>query len=790
LSRIFTVMPEARTPNPDSSAPVDVRWSDGAVTVRDARAFGPGGGALAHLFLRRVFALPEVRSVRLDRAEGAAVVRFDAGAGGFAGRLAAAVRGATGPLAPEAVPRPDGHAGVTVTRHGAVLTTWEVVHDGPGRLRLRNRAVRRDPALAWRVEAALGDLPGVREARVGRWSATLLVRYDPAEVSAADLIRRAERALDPEPTDADPDPGPPVRFGLANATLGAAALGELVVPALVPVSAVLVVGSNASTIRDAAGQLQRGKFGPAVVYTAIVGSALASGQFVACALMGWMVKHWQRMGREDLARQRRQLVEACGPPHAPPRLAPGDVVTVAAGEVVPADGRVVHGTEVVDERGLAWGEGLVSRAPGDHVQAGARVLTGQIQVAVERAGGATRAAAVGRLLEAATRPSLARTGPDLRAGPLACKAVGPTLATAGVGFLVGNLATAAAILAPDYGTGPGLAEPLGVLRDLTDALRRGLLVRDPTALRRATEVDVVVLNDHPALRRHGLELATVQTPLPETDDLFRYAAGAARHLADDRAAALAAACRGRGLPMLRLDAEEVGAGVTVRHGRRTVRVFDLPPNGDPAAPLAVAIDGTVAGTFRFRRARGPEAAGAVARFRELAGAPVVLLSDRPEHDASGLARALAVDRHAAGLSADDKARFLDDCRRRGVRTAWVGDARDAARPAAACHLAVAFAGDGATDLESSPAGVLLLTPRLAPLSDLWGIARAHTERLRAAERMTLGPNLVCVAGAFAFGFSSLTAVLISNLGTLGVYARSAGPLPDPRSPGRPAWRES
>ena len=40
----------------------------------------------------------------------------------------------------------------------------------------------------------------------------------------------------------------------------------------------------------------------------------------------------------------------------------------------------------------------------------------------------------------------------------------------------------------------------------------------------------------------------------------------------------------------------------------------------------------------------------------------------------------------------------------------------------------------------------------------------------------VGPNLACVAGAFLFGFSGLTVVALSNLGTYGVYTRATGSL--------------
>ena len=62
----------------------------------------------------------------------------------------------------------------------------------------------------------------------------------------------------------------------------------------------------------------------------------------------------------------------------------------------------------------------------------------------------------------------------------------------------------------------------------------------------------------------------------------------------------------------------------------------------------------------------------------------------------------------------------------------------------------------------------------------------------------LWPNLFCVAGAFTLGFTSLTTVVLSNLGTYQVYRRMSSALrerpgfdrgPSPRRasfPSRPA----
>jgi Cu2+-exporting ATPase len=151
-----------------------------------------------------------------------------------------------------------------------------------------------------------------------------------------------------------------------------------------------------------------------------------------------------------------------------------------------------------------------------------------------------------------------------------------------------------------------------------------------------------------------------------------------------------------------------------------------------------------------------------------------------------MARSLGVDLYRGDFSGEETAAFLRGCREKGIRTAFVGDCRE--RPAAAgeAHVALSFVGEA--DLESDPAGLLLQQARTRSLADLWELSRSHAGRVRQAENFILVPNLLCVAGAFLFGFTGMTAVMLSNLGTLGLYRRASDSLreldaPGPRRPG-------
>ncbi len=188
----------------------------------------------------------------------------------------------------------------------------------------------------------------------------------------------------------------------------------------------------------------------------------------------------------------------------------GDRVVVKTGDIIPADGSVVDGDGVVDERNVSGIDGAARKRSGGSALAGSVVLFGQFQIEVGRLGEETRAAAIRRVLALVLSPTVSRSRPGDR-NHLAERAVAPTLATAGLGLALGDLNTAAAILGPDYATGPTLAGSLLSIGDIAQCLSRGIVVRDPKALDRLAQVDLLVVADHPGIERPELRVAAIDT---------------------------------------------------------------------------------------------------------------------------------------------------------------------------------------------------------------------------------------------------------------------------------------
>ena len=487
------------------------------LVVRDEQIFGPGRESQCERFLGRVFSGRggPTRSRSIGR-EATAAIRHDAGPrrpARFLERLAAAIRDDVPPASSPALPRASRETTCTIFRHGALLSTCEVVSDRPGRLRLRHEDLRRDHALAGRSRASWTG-PGRSPATFSRWTESLLIRYD-----AATLARRARpagrggarppRAVGAAALRADADPVRPAEYEPGHRGAGrlrrpgpdAAQRGPPgrhqppdVPGGLAPGPAAEV--RPAGTLHDHRGR-DAGQRPVPRLRPDVPGSS-SSGRAGSAA--SWRPNgggSWTRAcpGPASAAWSRPTAARSWSPSIGSGQ---GDRVVVGSSEPVPADGRVIEGGGIVDERSVRGLEGASRKRPGDTVLAGSTVLAGWLRIEVAGPSATGRGPTqIGRPLVAATSPAAGPMTPTLRAEAFADRAVGPTLATAGVGLLVGDLTAAGAILRPDYATGPGAGVPAG------DAPRRrplrppGDRGPHPDAFERLAEVDLIVLDDDP-----------------------------------------------------------------------------------------------------------------------------------------------------------------------------------------------------------------------------------------------------------------------------------------------------
>lgn len=791
---------------------VQLSWGPETITLHDEATFGTAGAELSGLFLRRVFSVQEVRSVHIDRAVGKAEIRHVRGklrVADLLQRLAAAMR--SGPAETvRLLPLDLSRKKFAIYRHGDLLSTWEVLGERPGVLALRHELISNDRPTARRIAQHVESLHGVKSSDLSLLGGQLCIRFDPAQTRAERLLQALEVAPESLPAiAADPSEPSPVKFGLVNTAMALSVTSDFLVPSFWPATAALLVGSSLGTFRHAATQLGSGQVGLPVLYTSIAAATLATAQFLPWALMNWMLRFWNHRYQHQLFSARRRLlgdvilqdrfarVEAAGGVQVEvpvERLVPGDLILVSAGEKLAVDGRIVKGYGLIDERVVLGTAGMTRKSPEEPVYAGSIVLSGNFQVETSRQGSATRAAALARTALAAITHQPGIKTPTLIGERFASRLVAPTLATAGLGLYLAGPPMALAIMDTDYASGPGLAYSLEALQALAVCSRQGIVVRDMRAIEQMAQADVLLLEHHPWLEVMEPEVASVRVFPGHTEyQILRYAASALCDLDDQRVVALRAACRSRRITLLDRIPTEYGTDVTMIYKSQVIKVGNLggqapsakkgsSGHGRVLAPgidsLMVGINGQIAGLIDFRAGVRRLATSAIRELRTRARHPLAigLVSESNGPQIGQLAASLGVDFHEGNISPANLVQLIRGCRKRGLKVAFAGNCLTKTRAAREADVAISLDEGGLENLDRNPAAILLLKPDLARLGTLYEAAQIHRQRILAAQGSAWIPNLLCVGGAFFFGFTSLATVAITNLGTYSTYARTSASI--------------
>ena len=80
-------------------------------------------------------------------------------------------------------------------RYGSAVTNWEVMHEIPGRLRIKNSVVHRKSDLCQAIERELMSVLGVDSYKTNPLTSTVLVQYDPKELTRDQIIEIIDGAL-------------------------------------------------------------------------------------------------------------------------------------------------------------------------------------------------------------------------------------------------------------------------------------------------------------------------------------------------------------------------------------------------------------------------------------------------------------------------------------------------------------------------------------------------------------------------------------------------------------------
>jgi P-type Cu2+ transporter len=417
------------------------------------------------------------------------------------------------------------------------------------------------------------------------------------------------------------------------------------------------------------------------------------------------------------------------------QLAVGDRLLVRAGEVVPADGDIMHGRTSVDESMLT-GEPLpVDRSPGDRLAAGTLNVSQPVHLRVTATGTATALAGIVALLRRAQaeRPRIARAADRMASRFLARVLIGAGLVCA---FWLAVDPTRAfpatlAVLVVACPCAFSLATLVAVASANAALARRGVLVTNQDAMEALAKVTRVVFDKTGTLTDGEVSIlhCTPMGALPE-QDCRRIAAALEAGSEHPIARAFGTAPAASPARELRV---QPGAGIegTVdgrRYligtpafvtGARPLHAAEDRPREDDGAIVLGSIDRELA-RFTVGDAPRPDSAGAVAAL-QAQGLGTEILSGDGRGAVRRVAEHCGIRDYAYRQSPGDKLERVRSLTSRGEFIAMVGDGINDAPVLGGSGLSIAMSRGSALALAS--ADLILVGNSLQALPEAFVVAR-------------------------------------------------------------------
>ena len=606
---------------------------------------------------------------------------------------------------------------------------FTVRHSIPGRIRLYVPALYRQSSFSHSAIVWLEKQSGINAARINHACASLIIEFEQGAsqalsallfyVSSTDLdqvraiidqVDSADENIAVLPVRRSTDataPELPGRWPLVLPTLSLA-FSFFLHPATVALNVPLMLW-NAFPIAKRAWRVwsRERRLNVDFLDVLAVSASIGQGHLLAGAVITWVIclGNWirdltaagSRRAMSDLLefQAKAAWVVRDGTVVSIPssQLNVGDTIIVYPGEMIPADGEILHGVASIDQKTIS-GESLpIIRAEGDAVFAVTVIHEGQITIRAIRVGSQTIAGQIAELVDAAP---VGDTRMQNHAERFADRLVLPTLALAtGTALLTRNFNRFLSLVIVDYGTGIRVAAPTSALSSMTHAARVGIIIKSGRHMERLAEVDTVVF-DKTGTLTHGVptvvDVISCRRGI-SPHQLLALAAAAEARLRHPVAEALRAKARELSVEIPACDETRLSVGLGVQGqvngyylhvgNERFLRQSDIRINHISAdrtafdqrgySCLYIAIDGVFAGLVPYADHIRPETPAVIKTLHAMGMRNTIMLTGDNAVVARATAEGLGLTRQYADMLPADKAEVIQDLRRDGNVVAMVGD---------------------------------------------------------------------------------------------------------------------
>ncbi len=657
------------------------------------------------------------------------------------------------------------------------------------------------------IERELMSVLGVDKFKTSALTSTVVVDYDPHELSRVQMIEIIESALQnaDHPTELDKLD---LHLPICTASLPLAAVAQFAFPPLLPVAAVVFAYTSIPTFKEARAVLfEEKRLGVDVLDAIVVIGCLGTMSIFPGAVLCWCLGLGKVLVKRTQDNSKKLLLNAFGkqPRYvwlyrdgvevqiSMDRLEQGDIIVVNTGEVVPVDGVIVEGMAMIDQHALTGESTPAEKGVGDKVFASTLMVAGKVFVSVEKSGSDTASAKISQILNDSAGYKLSSQHKGER---LADKAVIPTLAIGSLGLATMGPAGAVAVLNSDFGTGIRMAAPLAMLSSLALCANKGILVKDGRALELMNEIDTVLFDKTGTLTRERPEVGRIIAANGFSEErILQFAAAAERKFHHPIALAILHKAKEWNLELPAIDDTQykVGYGITVHVEGHTVRVgskrfmemegIELPPEVKESLEVShleghtvvmVSVDGQLGGALELQAAVRPEVRDIVAGLRQRGIKHLAIISGDHDAPTRKLAESLGMDRYFAQVLPADKADYVEKLQKEGRKVCFVGDGINDSIALKKANVSISLRG--ASSIATDTAHIVFLEEGLAKLCELRDISHDLDRNVKRSWNLILAPNIACIVGVFTLGFGIMASVVTNNVAALAALGNGMLPL--------------
>jgi Cu2+-exporting ATPase len=453
-------------------------------------------------------------------------------------------------------------------------------------------------------------------------------------------------------------------------------------------------------------------------------------------------------------------------------IAVGATMLVAAGDRLAADGLVVTGESRIDASILTGESAPVEAQPGVRLLAGMLNLDGPLTVSVTAAGEDRTIAGLARAMEDAGQHRSRYVRIADRASRYYAPAVHTLAALSFAGWMIAgagvhqSLLIAVAVLLITCPCALGLAVPVAQVVAAGALMRKGILVKDGSALERLAEADRTLVDKTGTVTLGRPEPVSLTMLSPAQRSIALALAQSSNHpLGRGLVGALAA----EGItPAAVADIrEEAGEGMTGRIDGRTV-ALGRPQQANMGLSVEYREQGAAPVLIAFADQLRPDAGEAIAALHDLGLDTMMVSGDRSEA-VGAVARILGISA-VPEARPQDKLDLIGRIQAAGHRVLMVGDGLNDGPALAAAH--VSMAPSSASDVGQQASDLVFMGDALGAVPRSIRAARMTRAVVRQNFALAIGYNVLAVPLAIMGMVTPLVAAVAMSLSSLIVVGNS------------------